>query len=196
MNSHKSTPGRRDELAFRFVSGNRALDLLATLGNRHRKPVERLRDPSDLDRWLTAAGLRVTKPATFLDLEDARRLRESMNRSARAILAEQTPTNRDRQTLNQWARQPTLAPQLGNELAHRYVADNPLQAALAGIARETIELLAGPERDYIRECAAAPNCSLLYLDRSPAGKRRWCEMETCGSRAKMTNYRRRQHQNA
>ena len=46
-----------DELAFRFVSGPRALDLVSTLGDRHRQPVERLREAADLDRWLAAVHL-------------------------------------------------------------------------------------------------------------------------------------------
>ncbi|MCE7082851.1 CGNR zinc finger domain-containing protein [Streptomyces sp. ST2-7A] len=37
----------------------------------------------------------------------------------------------------------------------------------------------------------APNCQWAYYDRSPAGRRRWCSMRVCGSRAKMRAYRAR-----
>jgi predicted RNA-binding Zn ribbon-like protein len=180
-----------DELAFRFVSGARALDLLSTLGNRHGQPVERLGAPSDLDRWLDAAGLSVFQRATQPDLEDARRLREAVNRLTRAALAKETPAGDDLGELNEWARRPSLTPQAEPGLQRRWVGEDPVQAALALIAREAVELLTSPERSLIRECAAAPDCSLLYLDRSRAHRRRWCQMETCGSRAKMANYRRR-----
>nr|WP_209311358.1 CGNR zinc finger domain-containing protein [Streptomyces spiramenti] len=38
----------------------------------------------------------------------------------------------------------------------------------------------------------ATDCAWAYYDRSPAGRRRWCSMSVCGSRAKMRSYRDRQ----
>jgi predicted RNA-binding Zn ribbon-like protein len=183
-----STPGA---LEFRFVAGNRALDLLCTRANRHRQPIERLRRPSDLDRWLSAAGLLVHQRANSCDLDDARRLRETLNRIARVALAGSTPAEEDLADLNGWARRPALMPQADLAFRRHWIAEHAVQAALALIAREAVELLTGPDRSLLRECAAAPECSLLYLDRSRARKRRWCQMEVCGSRAKMTSYRRR-----
>jgi predicted RNA-binding Zn ribbon-like protein len=180
-----------EDLAFRFVSGHRALDLLSTLGDRHREPIERLRDPADLDRWLEAAGLPAPARATEEDLGDARRLREAVNRLIRALLASEAPDAADLRELNEWARQPPLAPQVAASLERSWSGEQPVQAALALVAREAVDLLTGPERVLVRECAAAPACSLLYLDRSRARRRRWCEMERCGSRAKMASYRRR-----
>lgn len=182
-----------DDLAFRFVSGQRALDLLATLGNRHRSAVERLREPADLDRWLTAAELPTGAEADHEDLHDARQLRETLNRLIRATLGDQAPKAADLRELNRWARLPALTPQVDSKLRRRWAAEHPVRAALALIAREAAELLTSPDRRLIRECAAAPSCSLLYLDRSRAGRRRWCEMNRCGSRAKMTNYRDRRN---
>lgn len=37
----------------------------------------------------------------------------------------------------------------------------------------------------------AHDCRWAYYDRSPAGRRRWCAMAVCGSRAKMRTYRAR-----
>lgn len=182
----------RDELAFRFVSGHRGLDFLATLGDRYREPVERLCEPVDLDRWFSAAGLSVAKAATKSDLLAAYRLREAANRVTRAAVAGGVPAASDLHELNSWARRVALAPQANVNLERRWTAEQPVQAALALVAREVVALLTTPERAFIRECAAAPTCSLLYLDRSPAGRRQWCEMRRCGSRAKMTRYRRRQ----
>jgi predicted RNA-binding Zn ribbon-like protein len=179
------------DLAFRFVSGHRALDLLSTLANRHREPLERLRAPADVDRWLAAAGLPVDARATDRDLTDARLLREAVNRIARTALAGEAPAEGDLAELNGWARRPPLAPQADGALARRWSGEPPVRAALALLAREAVELLTGPDLQLVRECAAAPNCSLLYLDRSRGHSRRWCDMERCGSRAKMTSYRRR-----
>jgi predicted RNA-binding Zn ribbon-like protein len=181
-----------DEFAFRFVSGARALDLISTLGNRHREPVERLREPADLDRWLVAAGLPLSANATARDLTDARRLREALNGMARALLVGDSPREDDRARLNRCASGEALTPRLDRAGNLQWIADRPVRASLALIAREAVALLGSPERALIRECAAAPSCSLLYLDRSRGRNRRWCEMERCGSRAKMSTYRERQ----
>jgi predicted RNA-binding Zn ribbon-like protein len=37
----------------------------------------------------------------------------------------------------------------------------------------------------IKEC---PSCGWLFLDKSKNGKRRWCNMLTCGSNDKATRY--------
>jgi predicted RNA-binding Zn ribbon-like protein len=99
---------------------------------------------------------------------------------------------RDAHELNNWASGSQLAPQLDCRFHRHWRAPSAINGALALIAREAVELLTGPERELVRECAAAPACSLLYLDRSRGRRRRWCEMERCGARAKMADYRHRQ----
>jgi predicted RNA-binding Zn ribbon-like protein len=79
---------------------------------------------------------------------------------------------------------------LDRKFHRHWRSPDPVAGTIALIAREAVELLSGPERELIRECAAAP-CSLLYLDHSRGRRRRWCEMERCGSRAKMADYRQR-----
>jgi len=180
-----------EQLEFRFVSGHRALDFVTTLGDRYRVEIERLRQPEDLDRWLGSAGLPAATPAAAHDLRDARRLREVIYRLVHGVLYKEPLDPQDIHELNAWAGQPRLAPQLDSALRRAWVCPNPVKGALAGIACEAIELLTGPERELIRECAAAPACSLLYIDRSRGRRRRWCEMERCGSRAKMAQYRKR-----
>ena len=180
-----------DQFSFRFVSGHRALDYAATFGDRYRRGVERLRQPSDLEEWLRSAGLAVSTLASGEDLDDARQLREVIYRLARSALKDEALATADLDALNAWARTPRPAPQLDRRLGRKWAHSQNVQGALALIACEAIELLSGPERPLIRECAAAPTCSLLYLDRSRGRRRRWCEMERCGSRAKMADYRKR-----
>ena len=180
-----------EQLSFRFVSGHRALDFAATFGDRYQGGIERLRRPADLDRWLAAAGIPGSTPASAQDLDDARELRELIYRLARAALHAEAIRGADLDALNAWARTPRLAPQLDRRLRREWASSQPIKGALALIACEAIELLSGPERQLIRECAAAPACSLLYLDRSRGRRRRWCQMGKCGSRAKMAEYRKR-----
>jgi predicted RNA-binding Zn ribbon-like protein len=165
-------------------------------GNRHTKPIERLREPADLDRWLAGAGFPAAARATQRNLRDARCLREAVDGVTRALLAAVPPEPRQLDALNEWARRRPLVAQADARLRLSWSGDDPVRGPLALIAREAIELLTSPDRALIRECAAAPSCSLLHLDRSRAGRRRWCGMERCGSRAKMRSYRRRRRDEA
>jgi predicted RNA-binding Zn ribbon-like protein len=112
----------------------------------------------------------VDEPATARDFANARTLRETINRLARAVVAGDKPRATDIGELNRSARRPPLAPQLDGSLERVWGGERPVQAALALVAREAVELLTSPERGLIRECAAAPTCSLLYLDRSRLGR--------------------------
>lgn len=61
---------------------------------------------------------------------------------------------------------------------------------LFAIALEAGELLMSPQLNRVRICAGA-GCGWLFLDRSKAGRRRWCTMASCGNRVKVRSYRRR-----
>jgi predicted RNA-binding Zn ribbon-like protein len=51
------------------------------------------------------------------------------------------------------------------------------------VAADAVALLGDAERlSRVRHCPGH-DCGWLFLDTS--GRRRWCSMETCGSRAKM-----------
>ena len=42
----------------------------------------------------------------------------------------------------------------------------------------------------VRRCAA-PDCARVFLDATRNGARRWCDMATCGNRAKAARFRAR-----
>jgi len=181
-----------EELRFRFLGGRPGLDLVATVGERWRRGFERLRAPDDLGRWAVEAGLLATPPdVTARQLDDARALREAIYRCAKAAMAGRRFPPEDVRLINQWARMSPPAPQLGTRPGQRTTsASNPVRAMLSALARDAVDLLGGSDAGRIRECAA-PDCALVYLDRSPGGRRRWCSMTLCGNRVKCAIYRRR-----
>ncbi len=69
-------------------------------------------------------------------------------------------------------------------------SSSQLDAMLWPVARDAAELLVGQDPARIRLCAASA-CERLFLDKSKAGRRRWCQMETCGNRAKAQRYAQR-----
>jgi predicted RNA-binding Zn ribbon-like protein len=59
----------------------------------------------------------------------------------------------------------------------------PVEAALGPIALAAVRLFTEGDFDRIRECGGHA-CGWLFYDRSKNNRRRWCEMEVCGNRAK------------
>ena len=61
------------------------------------------------------------------------------------------------------------------------------------IIRSAVELLTAPELRRVKVCPGLGDCGWLFLDTSKGGQRRWCSMESCGSRSKMRRYYARTH---
>ena len=59
----------------------------------------------------------------------------------------------------------------------------PVEAALGPIALAAVSLFTQGNLHRIRECGGHA-CGWLFYDRSKNNRRRWCEMEVCGNRAK------------
>jgi len=173
---------------FRFGLGHVTLDFLATQGRRAGSPLERLAAPADLSRWLADAGIAAASRPSRELLHDARELREAIRRVLECARAGRRPTASDLRLVNKWARSPVAAPQIGRDFTSVSVGPDPVTGALAHIARESVELVTGPDRARVRSCAG---CTLLFIDRSRPGTRRWCSMERCGNRNKTAHYRQK-----
>jgi predicted RNA-binding Zn ribbon-like protein len=63
------------------------------------------------------------------------------------------------------------------------VRASPVEAALGPIALAAVRLFTEGDFARIRECGGHA-CGWLFYDRSKNNRRRWCEMEVCGNRAK------------
>jgi predicted RNA-binding Zn ribbon-like protein len=63
------------------------------------------------------------------------------------------------------------------------VRDCPVEAALGPIALAAVRLFTEGDFHRIRQCEGHA-CGWLFYDRSKNNRRRWCEMEVCGNRAK------------
>ena len=174
---------------FRFRGGRLSLDFAATLGRRYRGGIERLARPADLGRWVSLAmALGDDVAVTDERLEQARELREA----GYLLLHPSTRDQPDRAAIgivNIWASGHDFAPELGPDARSVTLrSDRTIEAALATVARDAISLLAGPQLANVRECDH-PDCSLLFVDVSRPGQRRWCDMNSCGNRAKARRYR-------
>jgi len=178
-------------LSFRFRSGRPSLDFAATLGGRHREPVERLAEPEDLARWLRESGMiDISLSPTKGELAAAKDLREVIYRIAVAVIAGTPLRWDDTDLLNHYAAVPPVVPVLRPDRTLARLAADPVAAALSSLASDVIELVAGEHAAGLRECSK-PDCSLLFVDTSRSGARKWCSMETCGNQDKVQRYRQR-----
>ena len=78
----------------------------------------------------------------------------------------------------------------GVEVAHRHPKDDPTGEALARMATPLVEAISAGDTARFRICANDA-CRWVFDDTSRAGRRRWCDMATCGNRAKVRRFRSR-----
>ena len=83
---------------------------------------------------------------------------------------------------------PTVA---GIAVGHRHDASDPLREALARLAEALADALADGDTSRFRICANDA-CRWVFEDTSRGGRRRWCDMQSCGNRAKVRRFRSRQ----
>ncbi|MEH6402617.1 MAG: CGNR zinc finger domain-containing protein [Sneathiella sp.] len=78
----------------------------------------------------------------------------------------------------------------GMELKTEAAEHGPEQL-LYPILKDIAEFLVSDQVEKIRQCAS-DNCDLYFINTSRNGRRRWCSMSTCGNRAKVNAYLKRQ----
>ncbi len=181
------------EPQFPFHHGRVALSFVGTVGDRGSLAIERVGTPRVLAAWLLAAGLvaeHVTpSPA---QLRRALALREAIARAVRALVAGATPSESDVDLINavarRWGPRLSLDPRT---LTVVHATRTPVETALGRIAVDAIEVLGDPgERSRLRACGL-DSCGAIFLTAAGRRERRWCSMERCGNRAKVTSFRTR-----
>jgi len=78
----------------------------------------------------------------------------------------------------------------GVRLGHSHVGD-AIDEVLARIAEPIVREIGNGHDDRFRICAN-DTCRWIFYDESRSGQRRWCDMATCGNRAKARRHRARQ----
>ena len=74
-------------------------------------------------------------------------------------------------------------------IGHSHVGD-PLDDALARLADPIVDEIRNGRADRLRICDN-DTCRWIFYDESRAGRRRWCDMASCGNRAKAARHRAR-----
>ena len=149
---------------------------------------------SERGRAVEAARLARDSRAAERRLDRFRFLRQLMHDIAERVGAAGSPTAAQVRELNHILRHGLHYHQLrreeaGNQYEIAQIGDR-LDQARAGIANSLAHYLADHSADRLRTCAN-PTCRWVFVDRSPTGQRRWCDMRTCGNQAKAARHRAR-----
>jgi predicted RNA-binding Zn ribbon-like protein len=147
------------------------------------------REGADSARTLAAAR----DPLMARDLARIRAVRSALREVAHAVTEHRAPEAGALDTINRalHARQVielVPAPD-GVSVDHRHVGD-PVDDALARLADPLVTELTDGRPERIKVCAS-DTCGWIFYDASRTSRRRWCDMATCGNRAKAARYRAR-----
>jgi predicted RNA-binding Zn ribbon-like protein len=166
------------------------LDFVNTVNKRPEPDRDELMTTADLMAWAADVGLAVTGQPQQGSIKPAHQLREAIYRTFAAIAREAEPPET---ALSELLRCYSVMPRpsglaRGNETYHLRWAPADAAGVLWFVAASGTELLTRGPLDRIGEC---PSCRWLFLDTSRNKQRRWCDMQTCGSRDKVQRFRTR-----
>lgn len=190
-----------------FVGGDITLDLVNTVTARDSESCDWLTDYDALLRWartseafsmreLTAlARLAASSPRkASAALTRTKVLRESLWAASQALLRGREPVTGDLQRIQAAHAAAAAAAQLARHegrLVRRW------SAAICGldlvahvVAIRAVTLLEQVELSRLRVCDG-PDCGWMFIDSSKSGRRRWCDMATCGNTAKARRFLQR-----
>ena len=183
------------------------LDFINTLELEKGSPVDHLPDLPSALRWLQVHNLihreameaAIERTSTQPELRErtlrrVQRLREAMRELANASVERRPPALDHLAEVNRALRTHYIyvlvpAPD-GVSLDHRHEGD-PVDGALARLAESLARELSQGDVERLRICANEA-CRFVFFDTSRTGRRKWCDMATCGNRAKAARHRERQ----
>lgn len=189
-----------------LIGGQPALDAVNTATAWDTDPVDWLADYPSLLQWaelarvIKAAEVRALRRTAAADSRGAQKALRAFKALRQCLQACLTPV-----ALGQRIEPASLAALDGyraTAMRHAKLAAVDHHVALVcdvqacgldlplhRVALSAVELLLRPPGVRLRVCAGH-DCGWLFIDSSKSGRRRWCDMSTCGTSDKMTRYRR------
>jgi predicted RNA-binding Zn ribbon-like protein len=186
------------------VTLDTGLAFINTLDRDRGEPIDRLDSYATALRWfrehdllhsdMLEAELRrdaADPEAGERTLGRIRRVRAAMRELADAVVEARTPAQRDLDEINRalrphytWYLVPARD---GVSLDHKHEGD-PIAGALARLTESLASEVSEGHPEQLRVCAN-DECAWVFSDTSRTGRRKWCDMATCGNRAKVARHR-------
>jgi predicted RNA-binding Zn ribbon-like protein len=162
---------------------------------------EHLPDGPALAGWVAERGLASRAPSSAeaaRALPSFRALRQLIHDVTERVSVAGTPSSAQVRAINRVLRDGLHYHQLRPAGRGGFTVTqvgNQVDQARAAIAGSLAHYLADHDLRRVRVCAN-DGCRWRFIDRSPTGRRRWCDMSTCGNRAKVARHRARQRTGA
>ena len=165
-----------------FQSAEDALVWLHDHNLMHRESLDELR-----------ANVRASSAQANRILDRVKRVRSAMRELVEATVERRPPALEHLAEVNRALRTHYIyelvpAPD-GVSLDHRHEGD-PVDGALARLVESLAREVSQGQPDRLRLCAN-DDCRWVFADTSRTGRRKWCDMATCGNQAKAARYRER-----
>jgi len=190
---------------FDFTGGLLCLDFANTVDDRPDvHPQEHLNSYHDLVSWGQQAQVLAEREAQNLLEEAARRpaeatsvleralgVREAIFRIFKSVSEDIVPEEDDLVSLSAAVAgaqvHARIVPKAGGFDWDWSGNANELDRMMWPVVRSAADLLTSDELDDIRLCASE-TCNWLFMDTSKNHSRRWCDMKSCGNRAKARRF--------
>ena len=147
---------------------------------------------------LSAASLATYGSTEAMALDKVRTVRDALREVADAVAHDRSPSDQALAEVNraiQSRERVELVKEAdGVSVGHSHVGD-PLDDALARLADPLVHEIQNGHGDRVRICAN-DTCQWVFFDESRSGRRRWCDMSTCGNQAKAARHRARAKEKA
>lgn len=147
----------------------------------------------EFQEWFAArCQLRQPPQLTPATRRDLHRLRDRLRD---LLVSGRRPSTRDLAHLNRVLGRTSRALELTVDRGGVSLREHVRPAGWPAIAGRVVEsyadLLVNARLADVRVCAN-PDCSWVFLDTSPGGRRRWCDATVCGNMIKVREFRSRQ----
>ncbi|RAV99983.1 CGNR zinc finger domain-containing protein [Pseudochryseolinea flava] len=191
--------------------GLHAFDFINTVNTRHGEPVfEYLNTFEDLLSWSGKAGILRPKQLQWLRQEAGLRPKVAAVKLREAIAVRENLCLLFSSIANGKVPDASVASNFNDRLSvafknlnvrfrsaavdiHLHREEISFDEPLNLIMKSAFDVLTEGDFHRIKEC---PRCGWIFLDTSKNGKRRWCNMNVCGSREKALEYYYRKSKNA
>ena len=180
-----------------FVADDIALDFINTHFGTGANEVDCLQSDQNVLDWLSRAGVATEfdTPPTGKSGSLLRAARELRACALECVERRKAHSSADVTLINQILSTAPVHQQIVWKrgqvpTAHQIRTGTGSAAVLAPVAEALVKLLAEGDFDLIRECESEI-CTLWFYDRTKSHRRRWCDMASCGNRAKVAAFRER-----
>lgn len=191
-----------------LVGGDLAVDFVNTVTARDTTPSDWVDDYNALLRWAALTGafakkdlaklgaLAVAEPMQAVAaLRRARALRETLCGVLYALIDGRVPSAEALSALDEArvaaAKAAKTLPAGGRLMPQWSVERSGLDLIAHEVTARALALLETLQVDRLRVCDGH-DCGWVFVDTSKNGKRRWCDMATCGNTAKAARFAERQ----